>query len=136
MRYFAAGGGGSYGSTTVGGGGAALRHCTDQQMPIANAATMSAEMIFLPQSCAGAAQSFSGLGIHEIADALGEIEVHLGEAALAVRGEDDAHLRVVDVNIRVVIRATCDGMTAPRRSPFPAKCILMKAQRRARFATA
>ena len=65
-------------------------------MPMANAMTISAQADFH-------ARVGSRLGIHEIADALGKFKVEFGEAALAVGREDDAHLRVADVNVRVMV---------------------------------
>ena len=101
---FAAGcGGGSYGKVTAGGGGAALRFSTNQQTPMAKAMTRIAATFFAARSCAGGTDG-AGLGIHQIADALGHLEVEFGEAALAVGREDDAHFRVADVNVRVVVR--------------------------------
>ena len=93
-RYFT--GGGSYGSTTGGGGGGALRLSTNQQMATANAMTITALADFqvLPGSV---------LGIHEIADALGEFKIEIREAALAVGREDDAHLRVADVYVGMMV---------------------------------
>ena len=90
---------GVYGSVTGGGSGGWLRFSTIQKTPMTIAAVKAALHIFHPRP--------GGLsGIDEIADAFREVEIHLGEAALAVSGKDEADFVKADVDVGMVLHFT------------------------------